>query len=122
MSRKMSTWCVHICENTRRTTENIILNLHALVYRNIILHTNSVANLHIVGNIDILPERTFLAYHGTALYVTEMPYLCSFANLHIIINITRLMYKIFLIHCFIFLSFSQHSQVFSPLQDLPHRY
>ena len=65
---------------------------------NIVLHANTIANLHIVAHVHILSERTAFADDGTRLDMAKMPNLRPSTDAHIVIDITTLVYKIGFLH------------------------
>mgnify|MGYP003296599570 CR=1 FL=1 len=83
----MCTRSCDIGEHAGRAAEYIIFYLHTFVERDIVLDADTIANLHVITYVYILPERAVLAYLSTFLNVAEMPNLCSFANLHAIVNV-----------------------------------
>ena len=111
MCGEMSPWRGDIGEDTTWTAKDIVLQLHSLIYRNIVLYTNTVANLDIIAYINILPQRAVGTNAGASLNMAEMPHLGVFANDHIVIDIAAFMYKRFTHNC---LSFYYHLLTVTP--------
>ena len=45
-----------ICKHARRSAENVVFYLHALINGNVVLNTNAIANMYIVTNVHILAQ------------------------------------------------------------------
>ena len=88
MNGEMGTGRSDIGEHTRRTAEHIVLNFNALIHRNIVLYANAIADAHIIADVDILTQTATTAKDGSALDMTEMPYLGAIAYRDSIIDIT----------------------------------
>ena len=97
MHREMGTGRGDIGEDTRRTTEDIVLYLNSFIYRHVVLDANSIADADIIAYVDILTKTATAAKNRPTLNMTEMPYLCAIAYRNSIIDITRRMDKIFLL-------------------------
>jgi hypothetical protein len=88
MGRKMRTGSIDVCKYAGGTAKHIVFKLYALVYRDIVLDTDAVANLYPGPDIDILPQGTVAADYGSGLHVAEMPYLGPGANHGTVVYIT----------------------------------
>ena len=88
MYRKMRPRCSHIREHAGRAAENMVLQLNALVHRDVVLDSHSVADPDIVRDVDILSQRTVPADDGSPLDMAEMPNFRSGADGYAIVDIT----------------------------------
>lgn len=57
----------------RRPAENIVLQLHPFVDRDVVLHLDAVADFNVGGDVDILPEGAVFPDDRAALDVAEEP-------------------------------------------------
>src|SRR5688572_7528961 len=74
----------------RRSAKHVILELDALVYRNVVLDLHIRADLHAIHHDHILAERASLTDDGTAEDVAEMPDLGVVTDSRAIVDICRL--------------------------------
>lgn len=91
MNGEMGTGRGDIGEYTRRAAEDIILYLNTFIHRHIVLYAHTIADVHIIADVDILTQTATAAKDGSALDMTEMPYLGALAYRDSIIDITRRM-------------------------------
>ena len=73
--REMRPGCDHIREHAGRAAENIVFQFHAFVHGDVVLEPATVADPHIVADIDILTERTVPSDNSSPLDMAEVPYL-----------------------------------------------
>ena len=93
MHREMSPRRDHIGEHATGATEDIVLNLHPFINRDVVLDTDTIADSDIVAYIDILAKRAMATDTGTFLDVAEVPYLGVIANKDIVVHIAAFMNK-----------------------------
>ena len=82
-------------EHTRRSAENVIYKLYAVVDRYVVLYLHAVAYLDVVAYVHVLAKLAVLADNAMALDVAEVPNLRPFADDYIIINNACRVHKIF---------------------------
>ena len=98
MNGEVGAWSCNVSEYATGAAKHVVLNGDSFVNGYVVLYPDAIAYVHIVANVDVLPEGTIGAYSGSFLNMAEMPYLCVVTYLNIIINITAFMYKC-LVHC-----------------------
>lgn len=79
-------WVVNIGKDHTGAAKNIIIELHCVIYRDVVLHFDVVADHHVVSHEYILPERTTLTDPCTAADVHPMPNSGAFTDLGAIVN------------------------------------
>ena len=92
--REMRPWGIHVREHAGRAAENVVLQLNALVHRDVVLDPDPVADPDVVRDVDILSQRTVPADDGSPLDMAEMPNFRSGADGRAIVDITALVNEI----------------------------
>ena len=62
------------------SAEDVILQLNTLIYCNVVLYLNMIANFYIVGDINVLSKGAVFPDYGSALNVTEVPDFCTLTD------------------------------------------
>ena len=70
----------HVCEHHRGPAEDIVLQLHSRVDRDIVLYLYIVSDAYTWANNHILSEVAILAQTSPAHNVREVPNLCAVPN------------------------------------------
>jgi len=96
VDREMGTRGRDVGENAGGTAENIVLNLHAFIDRDIVLNTDTIADADVVADVNILTQGAVLAKAGPLLDVAEVPDFRAIADFDIVVDVTRRMNVIFI--------------------------
>lgn len=86
LARDGGTRVVNIGKDHTGTAKDIVIDLHCVIYRDVVLHFDVVADHHVISHEDILPERTMLTNPGTATDVRPMPHSSSLTDSGTIVN------------------------------------
>lgn len=89
---------IHVSEHTGRSAEYVVIQLNALVYRDVVLDADTVAYTDITAYVDVLSERAVRSDLRTFLDMTEMPYLGTGAYLDSVIDVAALV-NVIVLHC-----------------------
>ena len=95
---KMGPGGSHVGKNARRATEDVVFDFNPLIHRYIILYPNTVSNVYIGTDIDILSQGAAFAQYGTRLNMAEVPHLGSPTQGDPFVHIGAFVYVWFVYH------------------------
>lgn len=72
----------------------MVLQFYTFIDGYIVLDFDTIPNMHIIGDVDILPKGTTFTYYSPTLYVAKVPDFRTTPDDYIIINIAAFMNKI----------------------------
>ena len=87
---------IYIRENTRGTTEDMVLYLNALVDGDIVLDAHTIPDADVIGDVHILAQGTIRSDDSTFLDMAEMPDFRSGADLDAVIHVAAFVNEIVL--------------------------